>query len=129
MLRKSQASDTHDSIAWLSASSPVCAVNSADIVVSNSGSVTEISGTSARPPIVALKRRLVSVTTQNCDTSDPEPPVVGTITIGGIGLLAWSMPSYSRMCPPFPLRIATALARSMQLPPPIASSASQPLSR
>ena len=62
-------------------------------MVSSSGSVSEISGISARPPIVALKRRLVSVTTQNCDTSDPEPPVVGTITIGGIGLVARSMPS------------------------------------
>lgn len=72
---------------------PVCAVSSADMVVSSSGSVTEISGTIARPPIVALKRRLVSVTTQNCDTSEPEPPVVGTITIGGIGLVARSMPS------------------------------------
>ena len=72
---------------------PVCAVNSGDIVVSTCGSVTEISGTSARPPIVAFRRRLASVTTQNCDTSDPEPPVVGTITIGGIGLVARSMPS------------------------------------
>jgi hypothetical protein len=93
LLRKSHASDTHDSIAWLSASSPVCAVSSADIVVRSSGSVTEISGTSARPPIVALNRRFVSVTTQNCDTSEPVPPVVGTITIGGIGLVARSMPS------------------------------------
>ena len=57
------------------------------------GSVTEISGTSARPPIVTLRCRVVSVTTQNCDTSEPEPPVVGTITIGGIGLVARSMPS------------------------------------
>jgi hypothetical protein len=62
-------------------------------VVKSSGSVSEISGTSARPPIVTLNWRRVSVTTQNCDTSDPEPPVVGTITIGGIGLVARSIPS------------------------------------
>jgi hypothetical protein len=93
LLRKSQASETADSIAWLRASIPVYAVSSPDIVVSSSGSVTEISGTSARPPIVTLKCRRVSVTTQNCETSDPEPPVVGTMTIGGIGLVARSMPS------------------------------------
>jgi hypothetical protein len=35
----------------------------------------------------------LSVTTQNCDTSAPEPPVEGTMTIGGIGLVARSNPS------------------------------------
>jgi hypothetical protein len=68
-------------------------LSSAGIVVSSSGSVSEISGTRARPPIVAFSRRVVSVTTQNCDTSAPEPPVVGTMTIGGMGLVARSMPS------------------------------------
>ena len=69
------------------------AVSSGDIVVRISGSVSETSGTSARPPIVALRPREVSVTTQNCDTSAPEPPVVGTMTMGGIGLVARSIPS------------------------------------
>ena len=55
------------------------------MVVSARGSVTEMSGTSARPPIVALMWRLVSVTTQNWDTSEPDPPVVGTMTVGGSG--------------------------------------------
>ena len=80
-------------MAWLSASRPVWAVSSGGIVVSSSGSVSEISGTSARPPIVAFSPRSVSVTTQNCETSAPEPPVVGTITMGGMGLVARSMPS------------------------------------
>jgi len=93
LLRKSDASETEDSIAWLSASRPVCAVSSLDMVMSSSGSVSEMSGTSARPPIVALIRCLVSVTTQNWDTSEPEPPVVGTMTMGGIGLVARSIPS------------------------------------
>jgi hypothetical protein len=71
----------------------VCAVSSAGIVVSSCGSVSETSGTSARPPIVLLSLRPVSVTTQNWDTSAPEPPVLGTITIGGIGLVTRSIPS------------------------------------
>ena len=54
-------------------------------VPSARGSVTEMSGISARAPIVTLTRRVVSVTTQNCETSDPDPPVVGTMTAGGSG--------------------------------------------
>ena len=54
-------------------------------VVSTCGSVTEMSGTSARAPIVTLVWRRVSVTTQNWETSEPDPPVVGTMTVGGSG--------------------------------------------
>jgi hypothetical protein len=62
-------------------------------VTSVRGSVTEVSGTSARAPIVILTRRAVSVTTQNCDTSEPEPPVVGTITVGGSGPVTFPTPA------------------------------------
>jgi hypothetical protein len=78
---------------WDSASRAVCAESSAGIVVSRLGSVTEMSGTSARPAIVALSLRVVSVMTQNWETSEPEPPVLGTMTIGGMGLPIVSMPS------------------------------------
>ena len=90
---KLAAFETYASMPWLSASSAVCADRSGGMVVSRVGSVTEMSGTSARPAMVALSRRRVSVMTQNWETSAPEPPVLGTITIGGIGLVTASMPA------------------------------------
>ena len=62
-------------------------------VVSVRGSVTEMSGISARAPIVIFIRRAVSVTTQNCETSDPDPPVVGTMTVGGSGPSTFPTPA------------------------------------
>src|SRR6201997_4891970 len=73
---------------------------SSGTVVRVRGSVTEMSGTSDRAPIVTLSRREVSVTTQNCETSDPDPPVVGTITIGGSGPVTFPTPAYSAISAP-----------------------------
>ena len=63
------------------------------MVVSSRGSITETSGTSARPMIVILVCRSVSVTMQNCETSAPVPDVDGSMIIGGIGCSIRSMPS------------------------------------
>ena len=63
------------------------------MVVSTRGSITVMSGTSARPRMVILVPRAVSVTMQNCDTSAPVPDVVGTTTSGGMGMVALSTPA------------------------------------
>ena len=86
-------SDTNASMPWVSASRPVAALSHSGIVVSSRGSMTVRSGTSARPRIVILVLRVVSVTMQNCDTSAPVPDVDGTTTSGGIGSRALSTPS------------------------------------
>ena len=78
---------------WVSASRPVAALSQSGIVVSRCGSTIDMSGTSARPRIVILVLRAVSVTMQNCETSAPVPEVDGTITIGGIGSAIRSTPS------------------------------------
>ena len=78
---------------WVSASSPVAAFSASDIVTSSRGSITETSGTSARPMIVILVCRTVSVTMQNCETSAPVPDVDGIMISGGIGCSIRSMPS------------------------------------
>ncbi len=72
-----RARDTNASMPWVSASSPVAAFSSSGIVVSSRGSITETSGTSARPMIVIFVWRRVSVTMQNCETSAPVPDVDG----------------------------------------------------
>src|SRR6202020_2667389 len=104
-----------------STSSAVYAVMSGGTVVSTCGSVTEMSGTSARAPIVTLILRLVSVTTQNCETSEPDPPVVGTITVGGSGPATLPTPAESVIPPPCTDSNAIAFAASIQLRPPTAT--------
>ena len=79
------ASETNASMPWVSASRPVAAPSSSDIVVSSRGSITETSGTSARPMIVIFVCRTVSVTMQNWETSAPVPDVDGIMISGGIG--------------------------------------------
>ena len=69
----------------VSASRPVAALSQSGIVVRRRGSMTVMSGTSARPRMVILVLRVVSVTMQNCETSAPVPDVDGTTTSGGIG--------------------------------------------
>ena len=78
---------------WVSASRPVAALSASGIVVSSRGSVSEMSGTSARPITVIFTERSVSVTMQNCETSAPVPEVLGIISIGGIGRVTWSTPA------------------------------------
>ena len=80
------ASDTNDSMPWVSASRPVAALSHSGMVISSRGSVIEMSGTRARPMIVIFTDRSVSVTMQNCETSAPVPEVLGIISSGGIGL-------------------------------------------
>ncbi len=63
------------------------------MVASSRGSVTEISGTSARPMIVTFTELAVSVMMQNCDTSAPVPAVDGIISSGGMGRLTRSTPA------------------------------------
>ena len=87
------ASETNASMPWVSASSPVAALSASDIVVSSRGSITETSGTSARPMMVILVCRTVSVTMQNWETSAPVPDVDGIMISGGIGCSMRSMPS------------------------------------
>jgi hypothetical protein len=86
------ASEVNASMPWVSASRPVAAARSGGIVASRDGSVTEMSGTRARPMIVTLIAAAVSVTMQNCDTSAPVPAVEGTISSGGMGLRTRSIP-------------------------------------
>jgi hypothetical protein len=78
---------------WVSASSPVAALSASGMVVSSRGSITETSGTSARPMMVILVCRSVSVTMQNWETSAPVPDVDGSMISGGIGCSMRSMPS------------------------------------
>ncbi len=87
----------------------------------------EISGTSVRLMMVTFVALVVSVTTQNWDTSAPVPEVDGTMTSGGMGLTTRSTPSKSRMCPPLADTMATPLAASMQEPPPTAMITSAPV--
>ncbi len=87
------ASDTNASMPWVSASRPVAALSHSGIVTSSRGSMTDTSGTSARPMIVILVCRSVSVTMQNWDTSAPVPDVDGIMISGGIGCSILSMPS------------------------------------
>ena len=87
------ASETNASMPWVSASRPVAALRSSGIVVSSRGSITDTSGTSARPMMVILVCRSVSVTMQNWETSAPVPDVDGSMIIGGIGCSIRSMPS------------------------------------
>lgn len=63
------------------------------MVVSSRGSITEISGTRVRLMMVIFTCSVVSVTTQNCETSAPVPEVEGTMTVGGIGCTTRSTPS------------------------------------
>jgi hypothetical protein len=85
--------DTYASMPWVSASSPVAAARSAGMVDSSRGSVTEISGTSARPMIVTFTLLAVSVMMQNWETSAPVPAVDGIISSGGIGRVTGSTPA------------------------------------
>jgi hypothetical protein len=87
------ASETNASMPCVSASSPVAALSASGMVVSSLGSITETSGTRARPIIVILVRRSVSVTMQNWETSAPVPEVDGSMINGGIGCSIRSMPS------------------------------------
>ena len=87
------ASETNDSMPWVSASRPVAALSDSGMVHSSRGSVIEMSGTSARPMIVIFTERSVSVTMQNCDTSAPVPEVLGIISSGGIGRSTRSTPA------------------------------------
>ena len=123
------ASETNASMPWVSASRPVAAPSASDIVVSRRGSITETSGTSARPMMVIFVCRTVSVTMQNCETSAPVPDVDGIMISGGMGCSMRSMPSKSRMRPPLAASSATPLAASMTEPPPMPSTTSQPASR
>ncbi len=77
----------------VNASNPVAALSHSGMVVSRRGSMTVISGTRARPRMVILVLRVVSVTMQNCETSAPVPEVDGSTTSGGIGMVALSTPS------------------------------------
>ena len=86
------ASDTNDSMPWVSASRPVAAFSHSGIVISSRGSVIEMSGTRARPMMVIFTDRSVSVTMQNWETSAPVPDVLGIISSGGIGLATRSTP-------------------------------------
>ena len=86
-------SDTNASMPCVRASRPVAALSQSGIVVNRRGSMTVVSGTSARPRMVILVLRVVSVTMQNCDTSAPVPDVDGTTTSGGMGTCALSTPS------------------------------------
>ncbi len=53
------------------------------MVLSKHGSVSEMSGTSARPMIVTCTDFVVSVMMQTCETSAPVPAVVGIINWAG----------------------------------------------
>jgi len=77
---------------WVRASRPVAAARSSGIVISSRASVTEMSGTRARPMIVIFTALAVSVMMQNWDTSAPVPAVVGIISSGGIGWHTRSTP-------------------------------------
>ena len=111
---------------WVSTSIPHWAVTSGGTVASTRGSTTVTSGTRPRPMIVILVCRAGSLTMQNWDTSEPLPAVVGMATTGGNGRVARSMPSYSRMWPPFDAKIATPFAASITDPPPSAMIPSPP---
>src|SRR5699024_11997388 len=68
-------------------SNPVVAVKNALFVIKVSGSTIAISGTSDFEMIVNFRSLLESNIMENCDTSEPDPAVVGTITNGGNGAL------------------------------------------
>ena len=87
------ASDTNDSMPWVSASRPVAAFSCSGMVISRRGSVIEMSGTRARPMMVIFTWRSVSLTMQNWLTSAPVPEVLGIISSGGIGWVTRSTPA------------------------------------
>lgn len=87
------ARETKASMPCVSASRPVAALSHCGIVTSSRGSMTDTSGTSARPMMVIFVWRSVSVTMQNCETSAPVPDVDGIMIRGGIGWVIRSMPS------------------------------------
>ena len=72
--------------------------------------------------------RTGSVTTAPRVTSLPVPTVVGMAINGRGGFLNVSIPSYRATVPSLVDSIATALAASIELPPPTATMPSQPTS-
>ena len=116
------------STAWVSASMPVPAVTPAGRPRVSSGSMSATQAAMLGvPPTLNLIFRSGSVMTAQSVTSLPVPAVVGTAIRGGI--LEWisSRPhSYWTMLPPWTAATPIPLAVSIELPPPIATSPSQP---
>src|SRR5438067_3725683 len=94
---------------------------------STSATCAPISGV---PPTLNLIFRSGSVMTAHSVASLPVPAVVGTATSGGMRLVIGVPPySYSRIEPPCATSTPAAFAVSIELPPPSATSPSQPDSR
>ena len=110
---------------------PVAAVTAGGRPSISSGSTSATCGPiSGVPPTLNLIFRSGSVITAQSVTSLPVPAVVGTATSGGIRLAIGVCPySYSLIDPPLTISTPTDFAVSIELPPPSATSPSQPSSR
>jgi len=111
--------EIYASMAWARASTADWMIRVSLLVSRISGSTMEILGTRVRVMIDIFTARSTSVMMQNWEISEPLPAVVVIRTIGGSGRLtrfALAM-------------IATPLAVSIELPPPMAMITSAPFSR
>src|SRR5699024_1235199 len=113
--------DIKASIPWLNASIPVATVKDRGAETVNSGSTIARCGVITGCLIIIFIFNSVLVTTKASVTSEPVPAVVG-IAITGTGFTLMVAPSkYSINASLLFTRTATALAASIQLPPPIAT--------
>ena len=110
---------------------PVPAVTAGGSLTVSSGSITATHDAMCGvPPTLNLIFRFGSVMTAHNVTSLPVPAVVGTAIIGGMrdSMGLWPH-SYSTMLPLCAATTPMPLAVSIELPPPMATSPSQPWAR
>src|SRR5881397_1088251 len=107
---------------------PVPAVTAGGSLTVSSGSITATQAAMwGVPPTLNLILRVGSVMTAHSVTSLPVPAVVGTAIIGGMRERIGLCPhSYSTMLPSWAATTPMPFAVSIELPPPIATSPSQP---
>ncbi|MEZ4505263.1 MAG: hypothetical protein R2848_05170 [Thermomicrobiales bacterium] len=117
------------SMAWVSASIPVEAVSRGGKPSVSPGSTMAILGAIAQSRRETLICRVVSLTTELRVTSLPVPAVVGMAMSGRGGSTNVRGATQSSAVPLLVARPAAALARSIGLPPPIATIASAPVAR
>ena len=118
--------ETYDSIAWVSASIPAATIGLDGTSRVRSGSATAMSGIASQLEISILRSRASSVTITNRVTSDPVPAVVAMHARGTRPPGTFSAPSNRVSGPSCAMRMATALATSIALPPPSPITASAP---
>ena len=117
------------STAWIRASTPVEAMTFSGRPFRTVGSTRATLGAILMSRMFSFSWASVSVMTASKVTSLPVPAVVGTAIRGTMGCSSTAGVAQVRILPPLASRVPTALAVSMELPPPMAIMPSMPCSR